>query len=152
MKNICAFGRTIQQLLISISAQLQWLPPLVARVSVGWLFAVTGWGKLHNLPKVVEFFTQLGIPMPQLQAPFVATNELVCGCLILIGLFTRLATIPLTVSMIVAILTAKRAEINAFDDLFGMSEYLYIVVFLFLFVHGAGKISVDHWLSRRCKE
>src|SRR4051812_27128285 len=121
MEKICQLGRSVQALLVSFASRIQWLPPLVARISCGWLFAVTGWGKLHNLPKVVEFFTQLGIPAPQLQAPFVATNELVCGVLILIGLFTRLACIPLTISMIVALLTAKRAEIGALDDLFRMS-------------------------------
>src|SRR5262249_51771418 len=131
MDKICQLGCTVQALVVRLASRFTWLPPLVARISCGWLFAVTGWGKLHNLPKVVEFFTQLGIPAPQLQAPFVATNEFVCGILIFIGLFTRLACIPLTISMIVAILTAKRAELNAIDDLFGMSEYLYIVAFLF---------------------
>lgn len=151
MKPLCRAGRSIQSLVHGYASRASWLPPLVARVSIGWLFVVTGWGKLHNLPKVIEFFTELGIPAPHLQAPFVASTELVCGFLILIGLFTRFACVPLTISMIVAIVTAKRSEIHALDDLFGFEEYLFIVAFLFLIVHGAGKISLDAVLNRRCR-
>lgn len=135
--------------LLKLAARLEWFPPLLARISVGAVFVETGWGKLHNLPKVVEFFTELGIPFPQFQAPFVATNEFVCGALILVGLLTRFATVPLIISMIVALITAKKSDIASATDLFGLSEYLYIVIFVWLLIRGAGCLSVDKWLASK---
>ena len=132
--------------------QLSWLPPLLARVSVGVLFFTTGWGKLHNLPKVIDFFRELGIPYPELQAPFVAGIEFSCGILITIGLLTRLASMPLSISMVVALITAKREEINGISDLFGLAEYLYIVIFVWLIISGPGTISLDWLLVRKLEK
>ncbi len=128
---------------------LEWFPALLARLTIAGVFVESGWGKLHNLDKVVEFFTSLGIPAARFQAPFVATNEFVCGVLILLGLFTRLATIPLIVSMIVALITAKASDIGGISDLFGLSEYLYIVILIGIFFRGAGCLSVDCWLAKK---
>jgi putative oxidoreductase len=139
----------LRRLIHSVSRSLRWLPPTVARLTVGWTFLQSGWGKLQNLPKVVGFFTELGIPAPQFQAPLAATAEFVCGALLLAGLFTRVATLPLIVTMIVALLTAKKADIHELSDLFGMGEYLYIALLLWLGAYGAGPISVDALFARR---
>ncbi len=139
----------LHRLVNTVASRLRWLPPTVARLTIGWVFLQTGWGKLHDLPKVVGFFTELGIPAPQIQAPLAATAEFVCGALILIGLFTRVATLPLIVTMTVAILTAKKADIHELSDLFGMGEYLYIVILLWLGAYGAGPISLDRFFARR---
>ena len=121
----------------------------MARLTIAGVFIETGWGKLHNLQKVIGFFTELGIPAPQLQAPLVATVEFVCGILLLVGLFTRVASLPLIVSMTVAILTAKKADIHSYSDLFGIEEYLYIVILLWLGAYGAGPISLDAIFAKR---
>ena len=134
-----------------IDTKLAWLPPLIARITIGGVFIESGWGKLHNLDKVIAFFTELGIPAPQIQAPFVAGVELVCGGLVLAGLFTRLASIPLVCTMVVAILTAKKGDLTQFTDLFGFIEFLYIVILLFLVVKGAGTFSVDRLFPRRTR-
>jgi len=133
----------------SVSRSLRWLPPTVARLTVGWVFLQSGWGKLQNLPKVVAFFTELGIPAPRFQAPLAATAEFVSGALLLVGLFTRVATLPLIVTMVVALLTAKKADIHELSDLFGMGEYLYVALLLWLGAYGAGPISVDALFARR---
>ncbi len=133
----------------SLTAKLSWLPPLLSRVTIGWVFIESGWGKLHHLDKVVEFFTELGIPAANIQAPFVATVEFVGGTAVLLGLFTRIASIPLIGTMIVALITAKRADISGFSDLTGMIEYLYIVMLVYLVVEGAGCLSVDHFLCKK---
>jgi uncharacterized membrane protein YphA (DoxX/SURF4 family) len=52
-------------------------------------------------------FAKIGIPFPDLMAPFVGAVETVCGLLIIIGLFTRLAAIPLIIIMIVALISTK---------------------------------------------
>jgi putative oxidoreductase len=139
----------LRRLVHSVSTSLRWLPPIVARVTVGWIFLQSGWGKLNNLPKVVGFFAELGIPAPQFQAPLAATAELVCGALLLAGLFTRVAILPLIGVMVVALLTALRGQIHAASDLFGLSEYLYIVILLWLGAYGAGPLSLDAVLAKR---
>lgn len=134
--------------------KVAWFPPLLARVTVGYVFVESGWGKLHNLDKVVEFFQSLGIPAASLQAPFVAGTELVCGALLFVGLMTRLVSIPLIGTMVVAILTAKREELvgGGFSALTGMTEWLYIVLLVWLVFTGGGKVSVDHVLKKKfCK-
>jgi len=139
---------SIRRLVRAIAVRLQWLPPTLARFTLGWIFLWSGWGKLHNLDSVIEFFGSLGIPHPELQAPFASATELVCGALLLAGLFTRIASVPLIVTMVVAIVTAQRENVAALGDLFGLSEYLYIVLLLWLGIAGGGPLSVDHLLVR----
>lgn len=138
-----------RRLVLRVSTGLRWLPPTVARLTLGWVFVESGWGKLQNLPKVVAFFTDLGIPAPRIQAPLAAGTEFVCGVLLLLGLATRLASLPLIGTMIVAILTARRSEVTGISDVFGFIEYLYIALCLWLGAYGAGPISVDAVVARR---
>ena len=140
----------LRDIVLSVAHKLRWLPPTLARLTLGVVFIGTGWGKLHNLDKVIGFFMDLGIPAARFQAPFVSATELVCGSLILVGLFARLAALPLIVSMTVAILTAKLKEITGISDLFGTEEYLYILLLIGLFVYGAGPFSLDRFLCKRC--
>jgi putative oxidoreductase len=139
----------LRRLILRVSSGLHWLPPTVARLTLGWIFLQSGWGKLHNLPKVIAFFTELGIPAPQIQARLSSSTELLCGVLMLLGLCTRLASLPLIGVMAVAILTAKRAELHELSDLFGMAEYLYIALCLWLGAYGAGPLSLDAVFAKR---
>jgi putative oxidoreductase len=122
-----------------------WVGPLAVRLSLGAVFLGTGWGKLHSLDQVTSFFTDLGIPFPAAQAALVSGIELVGGTLILLGLFTRFAALPLMATMVVAILTAKRPEIDGLRSLLAFDESIYLAGFLWLLVAGAGKASLD-WL------
>ncbi|MEP7050817.1 MAG: DoxX family protein [Pseudomonadota bacterium] len=134
---------------LALLDRISWLAPLVGRFAVGLLFLSTGWGKAHSLDKVTHFFISLHIPMPALNAVVVAYSELICGGLLLLGLCTRLATVPLIVSMIVAILTAKLADIHNIFDLVGADEFTYLCVLIMLALIGPGKVSLDRVLSRR---
>lgn len=129
-----------------------WIPPLLARLTLGIIFAESGWGKLHNLPKVIAFFTELGIPAPSIQAPFVAGVEFVGGLLLLVGLVTPLAAIFLTGTMAVAIATAKMGEVHSLGDFAGLSEWAYLVLLLWLVWAGAGGASLDALLGRLRKK
>lgn len=131
----------------AVLSRFEFLPALIARLTVGWVFVESGWGKVHNLEKVTEYFQSLGIPAASIQAPFAAGSELVFGALVLVGLFTRISTVPLMIIMVIAILTAKRDELHGISDLLGFIEYLYIVLLAWLFVHGPGAISVDRVLT-----
>ena len=130
---------------------LMWLPPLISRIVLSFVFVESGWGKIHHLDKVTAFFTELGLPMPAFQAILVSTTEFSCGLLLLTGLCTRLASIPLIIIMGVAIASAKREELNGFSDLIGFSEFLYVVLLVGLIVNGAGLLSLDFILGRKMK-
>ena len=143
---LTAFGDKVR----NIASKVSWLPPLLARITLGYIFIESGWGKFHHLDKVVEFFAELKIPAPQIQAPFVAGVELVCGAAVLLGFATRFLSIPLIGTMIVAILTAKLNDLTGVSDLFAASEYLYILLLLYLVVDGAGCLSVDHFMCGSC--
>jgi len=122
---------------------LTWLPPTAARISLGYLFLESGWGKLHDIGKVVGYFGELGIPAPEVTARLVATTEFSCGSLLLLGLATRLATLPLIISMGVAIVTAKRSEMGAFTDLVMFPEYLFVLLLLWVAISGPGPFAID---------
>lgn len=137
-----------------------WLPPLVARSVVGWVFMWSGWTKLHNLYPVGEAgtanyfqgmilnFKDWGIPAPEIMAPLVSGVEFVGGLLLLLGLFTRLAATPLVIVMIVAIISAKWAQVDSLETLLGFEEVAYMALFGWLAVAGPGAVSLDHLLQR----
>jgi putative oxidoreductase len=129
--------------------RISWVGPLALRLSLGAVFLGTGWGKLHNLPQFTSFLTELGVPFAAAQAPVLAGIELVGGSLILVGLFTRLAALTLMAIMTVAILTAKRHDIDGVRSLLAFEEFTYLAGFLWLFVAGAGKASLDALLFGR---
>lgn len=149
MNGLMNLAASLRRLILSVAGKLTWLPPTLARVTVGWLFLNTGWGKLTHLPDIVNYFRQLGIPMPEFQAPLAASAEFICGTLILVGLGTRLACVPLIITMIVAILTARKDDYEGIASLFGFVEYLYIVLFVWLGVAGAGPLSLDRLIAPR---
>jgi putative oxidoreductase len=125
------------------------LGPLLARLTLGGVFVRTGWGKIHNLDKVASFFAELGIPAPQAQAALVAWTELVGGALLVVGLASRLASLPLAITMGVAIATAKAGEIQNVSDLLGLVEWTYLVLLAWIAFAGPGRYSLDRLVARR---
>lgn len=139
----------IRDRLHTLARRLGPLGPTLARLTVGLVFIGTGWGKLHTLPDVTEYFASLGIPMPGLNARVAASTEFFGGVLVLVGLCTRLAVLPMAFTMVIAILTAKRGDIHGLTDLVGFEEWSYLVLFLWLAVAGAGPLSLDRLLAPR---
>lgn len=139
----------LRRILDAVLGRLAFAPPLLARLVIGVVFTGSGWGKLHNLGQVTQYFASLGIPFPELQAPFVASVELVCGALVLVGLGTRFVAVPLIGTMVVALLTALAPKIDGLGSLFGLSEFLYIALLVQLAIGGAGAVSLDHVVARR---
>jgi putative oxidoreductase len=130
------------------SAIFHWLPPLFARIVVGWVFLWTGWTKLNNLPFMIQNFRDWGIPWPEVMTPFVSGVEFVGGLLLLLGLFTRLAATPLVIVMIVAIIAAKLGQIDSLETLLGFEEVAYMALFGWLAMAGPGPLSLDALLQR----
>ena len=132
-----------------LSRIFAWLPPLVARIVVGWVFMWSGWGKLNNLPQMIENFKEWGIPYPELMTPFVSGVEFIGGLLLLLGLVTRIAAVPLVIVMLVAIISAKWGQVDSLETLLGFEEVAYMSLFGWLAVAGPGPVSLDYLLQRR---
>ncbi len=126
-----------------LSSTFAWLPPLAARLVVGWVFMWSGWSKLNNLPQMIENFKGWGIPYPEIMTPFVSGVEFLGGLLLLLGLFTRIAAVPLVIVMSVAIVSAKWDQIDSLETLLGFEEIAYMALFGWLAVAGPGPVSID---------
>jgi putative oxidoreductase len=132
----------------NIAGYFEWLAPLAVRITVGVVFMGTGWTKLHNLPRITENFRGLGIPSPEILTPFVSGVEFVGGLLLLLGLLTRFAAVPLMVVMVVAIASAKWGDVDSLETFLGFEEVSYFVMFAWLAIAGPGPVSLDHLLLR----
>src|SRR5215471_15407533 len=139
----------LRNLVHKVAGAVSWLGPLLVRFVVGSSFMLNGWGKLHSLDNITEFFASLHIPAPHFNAVLVACTECFGGALLIVGLLTRIAAIPLIISMAVAILTAKLPKVEGFADFVGLDELAYLVIFFWLAVAGAGKISIDYLLAKK---
>jgi putative oxidoreductase len=127
---------------------------LLVRLIIGVVFLSEGIQKFL-LPEVrgAGRFEKIGLPSPDFLGSFVGTFEILCGALIIVGLFTRLASIPLIIIMLVAFATTK-AEIlsqEGFWELLHRSrtDWAMLLGSVFLLIEGSGNWSLDEKLSKR---
>ncbi len=132
-----------------VARHLTWFAPLLARVTVGWVFMLSGWGKLHNLPQVTANFVDWGIPFPHVLTPFVSGVEFFGGLFLLLGFLSRISAGALGITMIVAIRSAKWGDVDSLETLLGFDEFEYLALFAWLAIAGPGKLAVDYVLQRR---
>ena len=132
----------------AVARHFTWLAPLAVRVTVGIVFMGTGWTKLQNLPGITRNFAALGIPAPEILTPFVSGVEFVGGILLLVGLLTRFAAVPLMIVMVVAIVSAKLGDVDGLETFLGFEEVSYFVMFAWLAVAGPGPVSIDHFILK----
>jgi len=127
---------------------------VLIRVLVGWVFLSEGIQKFLFPDSLgVGRFVKIGIPWPQVMAPFVGVVEIVCGSLLLIGLITRLATVPLLIDISVALYSTKIITL-AKNGLWGTlhearTDVSMLLGLIFLLLVGAGTWSLDAWLAER---
>ena len=137
----------LYRLMVRIANSLQSPFLLLIRVYWGWLFLQSGIGKFGHIDKVVSFFTDLGIPAPTLNAYFNASLETVGGILLILGLASRLISVPLLINMIVAYITADREAFTSFfsesGKFFGADPFPFLLVSLMILIFGPGKLSID---------
>jgi putative oxidoreductase len=131
-----------------IASHFAWAAPLLMRLVVGYVFMLTGWGKLNNLPQMIQNFTEWGIPFPHVLTPFVSGVECFGGVMLILGLFTRIPAVMLAVVMVVAIRVAKWDDIDSLETLLGFEEVTYFAAFVWLAIAGPGAISLDRLLMR----
>ena len=120
---------------------------LVVRLYWGWQISQNGWGKLHNLGHVAQFFASLGLPAPAFTAAFVSSFEFLAGILLALGLLSRIAALGLVIDMTMAYLTADRESFFAFfsnpGKFYGADPFIFFFVGLIILIFGPGKISLD---------
>jgi putative oxidoreductase len=122
---------------------------LMLRVYFGWGFMSAGFGKLLNVETHTEFFRDWGIPAPMLNVYLAGTTETVCGFFLLIGAASRLITIPLIVTMLVAYLTAHTDQFYALFHsetrtlFFKAPPFPYLFTCFVVLLFGPGLLSVD---------
>jgi putative oxidoreductase len=144
-------------------------PPVVIliRLFAGSIFLSEGLQKFLFAAEVGSGrFAKIGIPYPEVMAPFVGVFESVCGSLLLLGLFTRLAAVPLIITMLVAILSTKipillghgfwgfSLRTLPYYGFWGMAhemrtDWALLLGSIFLLIVGAGQWSVDACLASK---
>ena len=152
MRNLILRVKSLHDKFFNLVSYAQTPFLLFVRLYWGWQLVESGWGKLHNLDKVTEFFTSLGLPMPGPTAAFISSLEFFGGILLALGLFSRVISLMLTVNLITAYITADReALLSIFSDpdkFMAAAPFTFLFVSLVVLIFGPGKIAVDTLLDR----
>ena len=127
---------------------------VLIRLMVGWVFMSEGIQKfLFPAALGVGRFAKIGIPAPEFFGPFVGVVEIVCGGLVIVGLLTRIASIPLLINIFVAITTTKVPMLSKAGFWGTMHEartdFCMSLGLIFLLIVGSGTLSFDDRLSRQ---
>jgi putative oxidoreductase len=125
---------------------------LFVRLYWGYQLIQSGWGKLHHLDKVTEFFTSLNLPMPAQTAVAISCLEFFGGIFLAIGLLSRLTALALTINLIVAYIAADREALFSIfrdpDKFYAAAPYTFLVASVIVLLFGPGKFAVDTVLNR----
>lgn len=126
---------------------------LVIRLYWGWGFFEAGKGKLENFSDTTAKFRSLGIPMTELNTGLAACTECFGGLLLLVGLCSRIVSIPLAFTMCVAYATAHKTELSALfsdpEQFVKAPPFLFLLAALTVLAFGPGVFSLDALIARR---
>ena len=124
------------------------------RLTWGHQFFLAGTTKLADLDKAIQFFTTLGISHPVFSAHLIAYTETLGGILLMLGLASRLISIPLIIAMLTALSTAHAQTLSNFrfitepSSLVNQPPYPFLITSMLVLFFGPGRISIDAWLKR----
>jgi putative oxidoreductase len=122
---------------------------LLIRLAVGLIFLTQDILKYIDSKMGVARFTKIGFPHPYFTAHFVGTFEIVCAMFVLLGLWTRVAAVPLLIVITIAIATTKVPELVTASQGFwymvsdARTDFAMFCSLLFLIVAGGGNWSLD---------
>ncbi len=120
-------------------------PLLFMRLILAYGFLGPAMMKINNMPAIIDWFSSMGIPFPEVNAYLAASSEIIGVFLLLFGFGVRLISIPLIIDMLVAIFTVHISHgFEAGNNGFEIPLYYMIMLFT-LFVYGSGKFSIS-WL------
>jgi len=147
MANLIQRARSAYDSFASIADRLESLLLLLIRLYWGWQFATDGWGKLHHLARVGNYFAQLNLPAPHATALFVGLVEFAGGITLAIGLLSRLTALVLFVNMTVAFWAAEKdaflGVISNPDKFQAADAYNYWFAALLILILGPGLFALD---------
>jgi putative oxidoreductase len=138
----------------------EWFPVLLARVSMGLFFAISGWNKLFTVAHwkgLLAGMIATGLPFPKLMALFLAWFEFVGGSLLTVGFMSTFFSIGLAFAMLVAIITVEipfvippgLGPLDWLDWFLYLPQVLYVLIFLWLIIKGPGPYSADAVIARK---
>jgi putative oxidoreductase len=139
-------------------SQWEWIGQLLARVSVGLLFFLSGRGKLFvpaRRAQMRETIAAAGLPAPEIAAPLMSAVEFGGGAILFLGLITPLACLMLTGVMMGALVTVQiryvkgASVVEWLGNFLYLPEVLYVVILIWLFFAGPGPVSLDRLLLSR---
>jgi putative oxidoreductase len=126
---------------------------LFVRLYWGWQLGQSGWGKLHHLENVTEYFQSIHVPMAHMTAVGVSTLELVGGILLFVGLASRLIALPLTINMIAAYYFGDHdALFSFFSDpgkFYAADPFTFLMASAIVLFFGPGVFALDYLIGRR---
>ena len=129
--------------------------PILLRLWIGYAFFKSGLGKLKHLDDVTQFFESIHIPLPGLNAHFIAALEFTGGLMLIAGAVTRVFSFLLSCTMVVAILSAEWDNLmealtpGGDKNLVEIVPFVYLMVLLAILAFGPGLLSVDPLLSKK---
>lgn len=142
--------RTAYSLLVQGASHLQSPFLFVIRAYWGFSFCQTGWGKLRHLSDVTEYFGhELHIPFPAFNALLASVTEFFGGLLLILGLASRLISLPLTFLLCVAYLTADPDALHDADKFVKATEFPFLFTVLVVLTCGPGVFSIDYLLGKK---
>jgi putative oxidoreductase len=153
MNNLITRLRGLYDRFFTVISYLQSPFLLFVRLYWGWQLIQSGWGKLHHLSNVTEFFTSLGLPMPAQTALAISCLEFFGGIALAIGLLSRFTSFVLTINMIMAYVTADRVALFSIfsdpDKFYAAAPYTFLIASVLILLFGPGKFAVDTLLERK---
>ncbi|MFZ1280359.1 MAG: DoxX family protein [Ignavibacteriaceae bacterium] len=137
------------KLVVEHLAKLKDIHLLAVRLLLAYGFYNPAIMKWQNINSIAEWFGEMGIPLPTLNAYMAASTEMAGVVLLTLGLASRIISIPLIFVMIVAIVTVHLG--NGFEA--GNNGYeipiYYILLLLIVLIYGAGKLSLDNIIKKK---
>jgi len=150
-----AFWVRFYERLIWLGGNLQSLFLLYFRCAWGYQFFLSGMHHLTTVQPAIDLFTRIGLPYAETYAPFISRLEMGCGILLILGLGSRLAAIPLILVMIVSIQAISNPSAPHSQLLFepnfltSLSPSPFLFTALLVFIFGPGRLSLDAIIKRR---
>jgi len=153
MNTLSAQIRRMYVFAVRAASKLQSPFLLFVRLYWGIQLAQNGWGKLHNLGRVTQFFSSLGLPAPAATATFVSSIEFIGGILLAIGLLSRFVGLVITIDMLMVYIMADREALFSFfsdpGKFYVADPYTFLFAALLILIFGPGLIALDTFLLRR---
>jgi putative oxidoreductase len=154
MPRLIAVARRIYTAEIAVLDRVRDVVFLVVRLYFGWKLMQSGWGKLANPDETTAYFRDLDIPLPELNVVMAGLSELLGGLFLAVGLASRVATLPVIGTMVVAYLTAHKEQWEALLTntplFFKAPPFAYLFTAVVVLVCGPGRFSADYvigWLT-----